>query len=330
MSLTTVMNRTRSTRSVGIALLCLLVSCAATLGAGTQCAHGQDAWNIREHIPRDKVVVMAHRGMGEEAPEGTMESFLAAWALGQAPEADIRTTKDGVVVSFHDDNFARIIPDAPDEIKRQGVQDVTLAELVKLDVGAYKGERFQGQRVATMTDIIAALQADKTRYIFCDLKNVDLPKFAEQTRDVWPQIYLTSSDYVVLKKWKELAPTSKTRLWTPRAWCEDETTFRRQIQNYLDQKLVDLDILEAHAKVDADGNLSPSRDAFTYIANQAREYGALFEVMPLTYGDKTFSYKSLLDAGVSALSSDYPTVVKHALDDYYQAPQRDANASQAN
>ena len=131
-------------------------------------------WNIRENIPLDEVIVMGHRGMGSEQPEGTLETFRSAWASGVAPEADIRMTKDGVFVSFHDNNFARIIPDAPDEIKKLGVKDVTLEGLLELDVGAYMGEEYKGQRAATLADIVAELKEDRQRLIFCDIKDVDL------------------------------------------------------------------------------------------------------------------------------------------------------------
>ena len=179
-------------------------------------ADSPEDWNIRDNIPLDEVVIMGHRGMGEEAPEGTIESFREAWALGLSPEADIRTTKDGVIVSFHDENFKRIISTASADVQSRGVKDVEYAELMTLDVGAYMGEKFRGQRAVALHEIVAALKEDTKRLIFCDLKNVDLKQFARETEDVWPQIYLTSSDYNALKEWKRLAPTAKTRLWTPR------------------------------------------------------------------------------------------------------------------
>ena len=309
-----------SSRALRLAILGIGLFFCARVG------HCESPANIRDLLPREMVVVMAHRGMGEEAPEGTIESFRAAWAMGFAPEADIRTTKDGVVVSFHDDNFKRIIPDAPDDVKNRGVKDLTFDELLTLDVGAYMGERFKGQRAVSMDQIIAALREDPDRVIFCDLKNVDLPRFAEQTREVWMQICLTSSDYATLKKWKELAPESKTRLWTQRAWVDRPDQFEEEMDKLIAQNFDALDIIQAHAKVDAQGVLTPDKSVFEKIALAAQKQGVLFEVMPLTYGDQTFPYRALLDAGVSALSTDYPSATSRALDEYY----RDApNATRA-
>ena len=275
-------------------------------------------WNVRQNVPEDELVIMGHRGMGNEAPEGTLESFRQAWALGVDPEADIRTTKDGVVVSFHDDNFARILPDAPEEIKRLGVKDLTFAELQKLDVGAYMGEEFRGQRPVDMAAIIEELRKDPRRLIFCDLKNVDLEKFAEETEPVWKQIVLTSSDYGALKLWKELAPTSKTRLWTPRAWTDSPEAWNAGFQKIAEQKFTALDFVQTHVKLDERGSFTPSEETLRKTAAAARLAGVRFEVMTLTYGDKDFAYAKILDFGASALSGDYPTATRGAVRKYYR------------
>ena len=57
------------------------------------------------------VLVQSHRGGGAITPENTIESFIASWALGVVPEADLRTTRDRVIVAFHDPTFARVVND---------------------------------------------------------------------------------------------------------------------------------------------------------------------------------------------------------------------------
>ncbi len=39
-------------------------------------------WNVRDHIPLDRIAVQAHRGAGDLAPEGSLEAFELAWKLG--------------------------------------------------------------------------------------------------------------------------------------------------------------------------------------------------------------------------------------------------------
>ncbi len=78
---------------------------------------GEPGWTIRQ-IPLEQVIVQAHHGAGDLAPEGSLEAFELGWKLGCVPEADLRMTRDGVIVSFHDDTLARILPHAPPELKK--------------------------------------------------------------------------------------------------------------------------------------------------------------------------------------------------------------------
>jgi len=74
-------------------------------------------WNIRDHIPVDQVIVQSHRGAGNLMAENSVEAFDLAWNLGTLPEADLRTTRDGVIVAFHDNDFKRILPNAGIEVR---------------------------------------------------------------------------------------------------------------------------------------------------------------------------------------------------------------------
>src|SRR5690606_13398026 len=101
------------------ALLAAALLSAPLSGAG---------WNLRDHIPLSEVVVQSHRGAGVLSPENSIEAFEIAWRLGTIPEADLRTTRDGVIVAFHDRDFERILPHAPPDQRRRGIQDLTWEE----------------------------------------------------------------------------------------------------------------------------------------------------------------------------------------------------------
>ena len=59
---------------------------------------------------RQKVVVICHRGAQEFAHENTLEAYRATLELGgDGNEIDIRATKDGVLVCFHDDMLDRLL-----------------------------------------------------------------------------------------------------------------------------------------------------------------------------------------------------------------------------
>src|SRR5262245_38300522 len=59
---------------------------------------------------RKGVDLICHRGASEHAHENTLEAFRATFELGgDGNEFDIRATKDGVLVCFHDDMLDRLL-----------------------------------------------------------------------------------------------------------------------------------------------------------------------------------------------------------------------------
>src|SRR5919112_1372911 len=120
-------------------------------------------WSVRDHLPLDQFIVQAHRGAGDLAEENSIPAFELGWKLNCIPESDLRTTKDGVIVAFHDNNFARVVKDVPADLANKGVKDLTFAELSKLDIGSFRGEQFTGRRVAKMTDVFAVMRGRPER-----------------------------------------------------------------------------------------------------------------------------------------------------------------------
>src|SRR5688500_10302397 len=173
------------------------------------------AWNVRDHIPLEKFIVQSHRGAGVLAEEGTLEAFALGWKLGTYPESDLRATKDGVIVTFHDENFARVVKDASPELKKKGVKDLTYAELSELDVGSWKAEQLNGRRVLPMATVFEIMRAHPERHIYMDVKSIEFPKLAAEVRKfgVEKQIVLASPKVEQLRAWKALVPESETLLW---------------------------------------------------------------------------------------------------------------------
>src|SRR5690554_4158658 len=74
-----------------------------------------------------EVKLFAHRGGAHEFDENTMQAFQNTYEKGvRGYELDVRRSKDGELVIFHDDTFKRIVG------IEGGIEDLTLAEIKKL------------------------------------------------------------------------------------------------------------------------------------------------------------------------------------------------------
>jgi glycerophosphoryl diester phosphodiesterase len=97
------------------------------------------------------MLCIAHRGASGYAPESTRAAFERAIAMGaDATEADVQLTADGALVLFHDDNVDRTSDG------RGPLADHALAELRALDIGAWYGAAFAGERILTVAEALDA------------------------------------------------------------------------------------------------------------------------------------------------------------------------------
>jgi len=269
-------------------------------------------WNVRDHIPLQEITVQAHRGAGILAPENSLEAFEIAWNLKVVPEADIRMTRDGVIVSFHDENFSRILPMASDEMKTRGVKDLSWEEVVKLDIGAWKGREFEGQRIPCLQEIVEVLKKHPERRIYVDIKNVDFGQMVKETQGVHPQLILASTKYEEIKHWKKVAPKSFTLHWmggTEEKLTERLVRLEKNDFRYIDQ-------LQIHVRISQNGTFDPSEAFLKQTGETLRKYDILFQVLPWE-GKDTSVYKRLLDLGVASFATDYPDVTMLAIGEYY-------------
>jgi glycerophosphoryl diester phosphodiesterase len=99
------------------------------------------------------VLVIAHRGASGSAPENTLAAFRRAAALGaHMIELDVQLTRDGAAVVVHDWSLERTTDG------RGAVRDHDLAALQRLDAGRWFAPHFAGERIPTLTDVLAAVR----------------------------------------------------------------------------------------------------------------------------------------------------------------------------
>jgi glycerophosphoryl diester phosphodiesterase len=99
-------------------------------------------------------LIIAHRGGAHESTENTIPAFQRAVRVGaDGIETDIRLTRDGVVVVYHDQYFGRVEGLAPPQRTRL-ISDLTYAELTR-DTLLPVGDDSGGRRVPTLDEVLA-------------------------------------------------------------------------------------------------------------------------------------------------------------------------------
>ena len=110
------------------------------------------AWMTVAPAKATDVEIIAHRGASHDAPENTLESVRLGWEQGaDAVEVDVYLSKDGHIVVHHDDTTKKLAG-----VDRKVVAQ-TLAELQRLDVGAWKGAKWKGVRIPRLDDVLASI-----------------------------------------------------------------------------------------------------------------------------------------------------------------------------
>jgi glycerophosphoryl diester phosphodiesterase len=135
-------------------------------------------------------MIVAHRGASEEAPENTLAAFRLAWERGaDAIEGDFYLTSDGHIVAVHDETTKRTAGGV--ELR---VASSTLAQLQALDVGAWKADRYRGERIPTLGQVLAIVPPGKK--IFIEIKCG--PEIVSKLRAVLHAAPLTLEQVVVI------------------------------------------------------------------------------------------------------------------------------------
>jgi glycerophosphoryl diester phosphodiesterase len=96
---------------------------------------------------------IAHRGASGRAPENTHAAFAAALALGaEAIELDVQLSADGELVVIHDETLERTTDG------QGAVGDRSVAELARLDAGAWFAPEYRGERIPRLADVLAQVR----------------------------------------------------------------------------------------------------------------------------------------------------------------------------
>lgn len=149
----------------------------------------------------------AHRGSLTEAPENTVSAMKKALEHGaKGIELDVQLTKDQELVIIHDHKFNRISPGVPGK-----VNDYTLEEIQRIDVGSVFSKDFTGERLATLDDVLDVVP----REVILNIEIKNIPLIHEgieailldclKNRNREDNVWISSFDHLALKNVQEQA-----------------------------------------------------------------------------------------------------------------------------
>jgi glycerophosphoryl diester phosphodiesterase len=101
---------------------------------------------------------IAHRGASYLAPENTVAAAKLAWELGaDAVEIDVYLTKDNRVMAMHDKDTKRTTGGK----KSLAIKKTPSLVLNDLDVGSWKDEKYKGEKIPFISEIIETVPEGK-------------------------------------------------------------------------------------------------------------------------------------------------------------------------
>jgi glycerophosphoryl diester phosphodiesterase len=222
------------------------------------------------------VYVVAHRGVHDSIPENTMAAYRKAIELNcDFIEVDIRTTRDGHLVSIHDATIDRYSIQG----EKGKVVDLTLDQLRGIDIGSRVDPKWSDERVPTLEEI---LQLCRGRIgIYLDIKSASLQdvlklvrKYEMESDTLW---YMPASQVEQLRGLSSLV------------WPMPDPGPEKFLPELLAKQ--QLKVVASMAKY-----FSPS------FARQVHEHDAIVIV---DEKDPT-SWNALLNAGADGIQTDHP------------------------
>jgi glycerophosphoryl diester phosphodiesterase len=238
-----------------------------------------------------KVLVVGHRGALGHAPENTMASFAKGVECGaDILELDVHLTADGELAVIHDDDVSRTTNG------RGAVRAMTLADLRRLDAGAWFDERYRGERVPSLPEVLAWAR-DRVE-LLVELKGDPVPApgieerviAAVRAQRMLDQVMVISFHHPSVRRVKELEPALATGILYA-------------------ARLVDTVGAARAARADA---LRPGWAYWT--AELVQEVHAAGLVAHAWNANDEQRMEYLVKLGVDSIGSDYPDRLRHYLD----------------
>lgn len=249
-------------------------------------------------MPLKLPTVIGHRGAAAYAPENTLDGIRTAADIGvEWVEMDVKLTRDGIPVMFHDDTLERTTNGSG------AMADTDYEDLRQLEAGSWFGESFTGIKIPTLEEAVDVLLETG---LGLNLEIKPCPgrekETAEAALDVLSQIWddhnrilISSFQHVSLEAARDVAGDWARGLLIGGETPEEMPENWHGLADYLDVKTLHI------------GTRLLSRD----LAEAVIDEGYPLLVYTVNQPDDARKYKSW---GVDALFSDMPDLIAEAFD----------------
>ena len=211
-------------------------------------------------------------------------------------ESDVHISKDGKLVIFHDASVERTSNGTG------FIRDLTYAELLELDIGAWKSPEFAGQRIWTLGQLLDFCR--ETRLLLnLELKNYEVfydgleQRVIDEicARGMQEQVFVSSFNHISMQRFKELCPEIDTGL-------------------LYDKPLLDMEHYLLRSNAD---NMHPRYMLLQYQPELADLFHSRgMKVNTWTVNDEE-SMEDMLRHGVDGIISNYPDLLCRVADEVF-------------
>ncbi|NLU10065.1 MAG: glycerophosphodiester phosphodiesterase [Tepidanaerobacter acetatoxydans] len=157
------------------------------------------------------MLVIAHRGASGYAPENTLAAIeLALEQKCDGIEIDVQLTKDYEVIVHHDWNVERTTNGKGE------IRDLTLQEIKQLDAGSWFDEKFKGEKILLLEEILETVPKSILLNIEMKSKATDERELEKKVAGILKKYdridntIISSFNHYSINKIKELLPEIKT------------------------------------------------------------------------------------------------------------------------
>lgn len=244
----------------------------------------------------NSIIKVAHRGVPSLIPENTIASYKYALSLNiDMLEIDIHRTKDGKLIIMHDPTTERTT------LEKGIIKDLTYDELLKYDIGKWKGKEFIGERIPLLQEVLQLIKSTNTKLLI-EIKHPDkypgieeelLNEILKKEIDI-ERIIIQSFDKNSVKKVRELNKEIKLGVLISKR--------HRLIRNDTLQKISE------YAQY-----LNPNYKLLTkrFVKN-IHTHG--LKILPYTVNNH-HNFERMMELGVDGIITDYPQSLIEWLDD---------------